>query len=73
MWAKGPLSPGKKAMGSQEGKSCRKTKGSALFLSPRPSSELVFSVVVFFIKDGWGLVWEMALPSTRSLVTKYKS
>lgn len=27
MWVKGPLSPGKKAMGSQEGRSCRKRNG----------------------------------------------
>lgn len=47
MWAKGPLSPVKKAMGSPEGKSCRKRKGKILLLNQWPCSEPVFFVVVF--------------------------
>ena len=65
MWTQGPQSPLEKAMGSQDGNSCREREGQG-FISKSVSSlranSLVYLVfVLFFLKDYWGLVWEMAL------------
>lgn len=70
MWVRGPLSPVRKAMGSQEGKSCtqKKKKGGRFYCYVSGFTQSPCSLLLFFNKRRLRTRVEDGTSSTRSFI-----